>query len=42
MCIRDSSEPAVGAVVDEGEAAPAEEPLADGDTTESEPSDEGS
>ena len=37
-----SSEPALGAVVDEGEAAPAEEPLADGDTTESEPSDEGS
>ena len=37
-----SSEPALGTAVDEGEAAPAEEPLADGDTTESEPSDEGS
>ena len=36
-----SSEPALGAAVDEGEATPAEEPVADGGTTESEPSGEG-
>jgi preprotein translocase subunit SecG len=38
----ESSEPALGAAVDEGEDVPAEEPVADRDTTESEPSGEGS
>jgi hypothetical protein len=38
----ESSEPALGAAIDEGEAPPAEEPVTDGGTSEPEPSGEGS